>query len=169
MDAACRFIDKISQNYPSTVDEVTEKAIQITKRFAAAVDGAGYIPHLRTWVDDGWGEMEEEEWRSYGRNPKDLEKQNAQNRAAVASSRAAEDRVAQRRVEDEERQAASEAVERAKAAYRAMTGEDRERAIGQVRAKFPMVTIPDPIPDEPTANLARAVARVVDGAVGQEV
>ena len=166
MDAACRFIDKISQNSPSTVEEVTENAIKITKKFAAAVEGAGYIPHLRTWVDDGWWEMDEEEWRAHGRNPKDLVKQNAQKRASVASSRAADDRAAQRLSDDAERQAASEAAERAKAAYRAMTPDERDDAVGRVREKYPMMPIPDPLPDEPTALLARAVARAADDAGG---
>ena len=144
----------------SEIDAIVQHAVGLAGRFADAVGDSQYIPHLRTWVDDGWWEMDEEEWTTYGKNPKDLEKQNAQKRASVASSRAAEDRAAQRQAEEAERQAASEAVERAKERYRAMTPEERSDAVGRVREQYPMVTIPDPLPDEPNANLARAVARV---------
>ena len=183
MQAACRLLEKISllPDFPgiclssdhasqSDIDAIVQHAVGLAGRFADAVGDSQYIPHLRTWVDDGWWEMDEEEWTTYGRNPKDLEKQNAQKRASVASSRALEDRAAQRRADDEERQAASEGLERAKAAYRAMTPGERGDAVGRVREQYPMVVIPDPLPDEPTANLARAVARVAAGrSVGEGV
>ena len=165
MKAACRFLEKVSLRHTNIdgkldIDAIVQNAVGLVGRFAKAVGDTQYIPHLKTWVDDGWWEMDPEEWETYGRNPKDLAKQNAQKRASETTSRAIEDRVAQSRENEEERQAASEAVERAKAAYRAMTPEERGAAVGRVREKFPMVTIPDPLPEDPSGNLARAVARV---------
>ena len=114
MDAACRLIDKISQEQgTSTVDEAVAAAVKVTKRFAAATEGAGYIPHLKTWVDDGWWKMDDEEWESYGRDFKDQKKQDSQKRQDRASVAARQERQAEAEADEKARQEASEAKQRA--------------------------------------------------------
>lgn len=135
MDAACRLIDKISLGKAdATVDEIVEDAVQVTKRFAAATKGAGYIPHLATWVDDGWFEMDEEEWASYGRDFKDQKQQDSQkrqDRASVAAQKARQDEA---EADEKARQEASEAKERALALVTKLDAADPDRLERLVRA-----------------------------------
>ena len=161
VDAACALCERISQSNSSlTVDESVDRAVHRVAAFRDATEGASFIPFLHTWVRDEWDGMNVEEWESHGRDAKEVKEQQSRQRASDAASRASEERIAERAWEEQARQEASEAVERAKGIYRALSPEERHAAVELVRERWPMVTIPDPLPDEPTANLARAVMRV---------
>jgi len=134
MDAACRLIDRISQEQgTSTVTEAVEAAVKITKRFAAATEGAGYIPHLKTWVDDGWWKMDDAEWESYGRDFKDQKKQDSQKRQDRASEASLQARQAEAEADEKARQEASEAKQRAVDLVSKLETADPDRLDGLVR------------------------------------
>ena len=162
VDAACALCDRISRSDPGlSVDEVVDRAVQRVAAFQQATEGASFIPFLHTWVRDEWDGMNVEEWEGHGRNVKEVKAQQARQRASETASQAADQRAAERASDEQTRQEAAEAVERAKGIYRALSPEERQEAAELVRERWPMVTVPDPLPDEPTANLARAVMRVI--------
>ena len=160
IDAACRLMDKISLGKPgSTVDEIVADAVKVTKRFAAATNGANYIPHLSTWVDDGWFEMDEEEWTSYGRDFKEQKQQDAQKRQDRASEALQRERQAEAEADEKARQEASEARERAASLVAQLEADDPAKLkalVSRAHERWPVLA------GRPASSqtVARAVAQL---------
>tara|TARA_R100000808_G_scaffold21732_1_gene46998 strand:+ start:1359 stop:2417 length:1059 start_codon:yes stop_codon:yes gene_type:complete len=114
-DAAARMIEKIHSSGDLTNDQAIALAVERTKAFTHATEGAGFIPHLATFCDAGWWEMSEEEWRAHGRDPKEQKKEQAQRRQDRASEALRQERQAEAEADAKARQEASEAKERAAA------------------------------------------------------
>ena len=119
LDAACRMLAEMHQGAAQTAGETVRDAIALVAGFASATRGAGFLPHLHRWCDDGWWKMSEEEWRAHGRDGRDVARQGREQgleraqdaaRASRAVEREADALVRQEAVSGPQRAAALEAL-----------------------------------------------------------